>query len=329
MTQQDFEKLLKDILKYYKKDVPSIPVRVLDVNTEKIAKIYYKTYKSILGYLVEQLRYNGDSFLNINIQTQYKLMQQIETAFETMNVQVQEELEDYVNKQYINGQLNHFIATTGITDFDTILKEFPLATINFNKANQLISDTMEDLLFATDNTKKSLKKVIRETVSKHLQLNALTGESYDTIRRLIIKDLQKQGLSKTISQKGFVGVVDRGGKKWNLNNYADMVVQTKTHQAYIEGLKDHSIETGDDLAIIPIKGAKDHCKNFEGMIISLTGATKGFATYDQLKATNLIFHPRCRHNVIPIRESVLTDEDKKIHNDKLKNLKKISNKIKK
>lgn len=329
MTQQDFEQLLQDVLKYYNKEKPSIPSRVLDFDTNRIAQIYYKTYKNILDYLVEQLRYNGASFTDINIQTQMKLMQQIETAFETMNVQIQEELDDYMSKQYINGQLNHFIATTGITDYNAILMEFPFASINFNKANQLIADTMEDLLFATNHTKKSLKKVIRETVSKHLQLNALTGESYDTIRKLIIKDLQKQGLSKTITKNGFVGVIDKSGRKWNLNNYADMVVQTKTHQAYVEGLKDRAIETGDDLGIIPVKGAKDHCKNFEGMIISLTGATQGYMTYDQLKATNLIFHPRCRHNVIPIRYNVLTDEDKALHNDKIKKLKKIGSKIKK
>ena len=87
--------------------------------------------------------------------------------------------------------------------------------------------------------------------------------------------------------------------------------------------------TGDDLAIIPSKGAKDHCKNFEGMIISLTGLTKNYPTYDQLKATNLVFHPRCKHNPIPVRPTILTDEDKALHSDKLKNLKKIGNKAKK
>lgn len=330
MTKQEFEQILKDVLKYYNKSKPEIPNRVLDYPTDKIGRILSKAYSRILNNLVNTLRYTGGDFSNISAMTELQLMRQIEEQLNSMEMEVQGEITDYINKEYVNGQLNHYIATTGNTDYNSILNEFPFATINWYKANQLIADTMDDLLFATDNTKKKLKRVIRDTVAKHIQLNALQGESYKEVKRLIIKDLQIEGLSKTIKVNGFVGVIDKSGRKWDLKNYTDMVVKTKTHQAYVEGLKAQAMESGRDLAVIPVKGATDPCKNFEGMVISLTGETKGYMTYDQLKATNLIFHPRCKHNPIPIGSiKQLHEDDLAIHKDKITNLKKLSKKVSK
>lgn len=300
MTQQEFEKVLKGVLKHYNKQKPEIPERVLDFSTDRLINMYQKAYSRILNILVEGLRYTGGDFNNISNMTQMELLRQIEQILNDLDVQVQGEVETYINQEYVNGMLNHYVATTGITDYNEILNNFPFATINWYKANQLLADTMDDLLFATNNTKKSIKRVVREITTKHLQLNALQGESYKTIKRLIIKDLQKEGLSKTIKENAFVGIVDKGGKRWGLKNYSDMVVKTKTHQAYIEGLKTQALETGKDLALIPKKGAVDPCKNFEGIIISLNGLDPNYPSYEQLKATNLIFHPRCKHNPIPI-----------------------------
>lgn len=322
MNTEEFEKLLKQVLKHYGKGKPTIPERVLDFNTDRISKILVRGYSNILSMLVDTLRYTGGDFSNISAMTEMQLMRQIEGVMNSMESQIQVEVTDHINKQYVNGQLNHYISVNNVTNYEQILSDFPFATINWYKANQLIADTMEDILFATNNTKKKLKRVIRDTVSKHLQLNALQGESYKTIKSLIIKDLQKEGLSKSIVKDGFVGVIDKSGRRWDLKNYTDMVVKTKTHQAYVEGLKQQAIETGKDLALIPVKGATDSCKNFEGMIISMTGQEKGYMTYEQLKATNLIFHPRCSHSPIPLGNiGDLHDDTIKGHKDKIKALK--------
>ena len=101
-----------------------------------------------------------------------------------------------------------------------------------------------------------------------------------------------------------------------------MAVKTKLNQAYVEGLKDRSIETGFDMAVIPEKGAKDSCRHFEGMLISLTGTAKGFPTYDSLQSTGLIFHPRCVHSPFPVGDlALLPQEDIDRHNEKVRGLK--------
>lgn len=322
MTQETYEKILREVLRLYKMKGVTIPNRVIDSSDTRILKILEQGYKTIGQHLLNNLQYNGMEISNISAMTEMQLLNQIEQQINLIQSQIQEVVTDKIETEYISGQLNHYISTTGILDYNEILNNFPFATINWYTANQLISDVMDDILVATSNTNKGIKKVVRSTVAKHLQLNALQGESYKTIKRLIIKDLQKKGLSEKITREGFVGIIDKGGKKWGLKNYVDMVVQTKTHQAYIEGIKQQAIETGKDLAVIPVKGATDPCKHFEGMVISLNGLVDGYMTYEQLKATNLIFHPRCKHNPIPINSmEALHPEDQARHKQQLSSLK--------
>lgn len=182
---------------------------------------------------------------------------------------------------------------------------------------------MEDLLFATDNTSVHLKKLVRSVFQKHLTLSGLEKTSQKELIKRIQLDLTKKGLSNMIKKDGFVGIIDKIGRKWELSVYVKMVVKTKMAQAYHEGLKDKAHETGKDLAMISKRGAKDSCRYFEGVIISMTGLTNGFMTYDQCKATGLIFHPNCRHNCYPIRDmNALHEEDVHTHEKQLLLMKK-------
>ena len=324
MTHETYEKILKQVLRVYKMKGVSIPNRVVDNSDTRIIKILEQGYRAIGQHILNNLQYNGLDVNSITAMTELQLLNQIEQQLNLIQSQIQEVVTDKIETEYIRGQLNHYISTTGILNYNEVLNNFPFATINWYTSSQLISDAMEDILVATSNTNKGIKKVVKSTVAKHLQLNALQGESYKTIKNMIIKDLQKKGLSEKIVREGFVGIIDKGGKKWGLKNYVDMVVQTKTHQAYIEGIKQQAIETGKDLAVIPVKGATDPCKHFEGMVISLTGLTEGYMSYEQLKATNLIFHPRCKHNPIPINSmEALHPEDQERHKQQLASLKKL------
>ena len=319
----DYEKILQDVMKYYNKNKPDIPDRVLDKDANRIINIYKTTYQNILNYLVSELSIQGD-LSQINHNTYMSMMAQIEYMLKSMEVEVRNEVTEVIEKEFIRGTVYHYAVINGVTDVTQILLDMPFSQINWNKANQLIEDTMEDLLYATSFTEQSIKRLVKDVVSKHLQLGALEGEAYKNIKKRITSELTAKGLSKTIKQKGFVGIIDKSGRRWNIITYTDMLVQTKMQQAYTEGLKEQSIQDGHDLAQIPYKSAKDSCKNFEGMIISMTGQTKGFYTYDQLKATGLIFHPRCRHTPLPVYSmDTLHPDDIKDHEKKMADLKKL------
>lgn len=127
-----------------------------------------------------------------------------------------------------------------------------------------------------------------------LQRNSLTSA------RDIRSTLLEEGFSRTLLEDKWKGITDAGGKRWDLTTYSKMVAKTKLQQTQLEGAKVRALDNDSDLAVISSHGAKDSCRHFEGMIVSLTGRTKGYKTVAELRNSGLIFHPNCRHNVHPI-----------------------------
>lgn len=325
MTEKEYDDLLKDILQKFNKKKPNIPVRILESSIDKILKIYANSYKQLFSELLEMLYEDFGVLASPSYQSQLATLQLIEKRMNELNFLITDEVEAELEKSYASAGVFHALASESIKTLEELHGAVPFSQLNSYKMEQIVADTMEDLLFVTQHTSKELKKVVRDTFGKNLHYHALNNESHKTIKKLIEQELSKKILSETLQKKGFVGIVDAGGKRWNLKTYIDMAVTTKINQAYTEGLKDRAIETGKDLAVIPEKGATDPCSRFEGMIISLTGATEGFMSYDQLKATGLVFHPRCKHAPFPVGNiGLLPDEDIALHNKKVKELKNLA-----
>ena len=324
MTEKEYDELLKDILQKYNRKNPNIPARILDKSIKNISSVYADSYRRLFKELLEQVYEDFGVLANPSYQSQLKLLQMIESRLEELDSTIMNQISAELEKSFVSAGAFHTLATETVKTIEELKGYIPYSQLNTYKMEQIVSDTMEDLLFATKHTEKELKKFVRETFAKNLQYHAIKNENRFNIQKLIEKELSKKMLEESLKKKGFVGIVDSTGRKWNLKNYVDMAVSTKVNQAYTEGLKDRARETGKDLAVIPEKGATDTCKYFEGMIISLTGETENFPTYEQLKASGLVFHPRCRHSPFPIGKlELIPDEDIAYHNKKVKELKNI------
>lgn len=327
MTKQEYENLLNELLKKFNKKRPDIPYRILDKSIDNITDKYSKFYKRLFSELLEQVVEDFGILSDPSFQTQLKLLQTVEIRLKELDSVIIDEISVELQKAYISANAFHVIASETIQNIEELKGFIPYSQLNTYKMDQIIQDTMEDLLFATKHTEKELKKFIRETFSKNLQYHAIKNENRNVIKKMIEKELSKKALRDQLEKKGFTGIIDSAGRRWNIKTYIDMAVSTKLNQAYTEGLKDRAKATGKDLAVIPEKGADDSCKYFEGMVISLIGETEGFPTYDQLKASGLIFHPRCRHSPVPIGSfDLLHEDDIQFHNNKVKKLKQIINK---
>jgi hypothetical protein len=92
--------------------------------------------------------------------------------------------------------------------------------------------------------------------------------------------------------------VDKAGRRWGSDKYFDMLTKTVMANAANEAYVNTLLQEGHDLVKVNINGAKDACRNWEGRILSLTGATKGYTTLDEAKATGEVFHPRCKHRLV-------------------------------
>ena len=318
MNHEQYEELLNYILKQHKLKKPDIPERILNQSKEHILKAYEREYKRLYTEVLNELTDNFSYGSEPSQKEVMSVIAQIEARLNEINDGVSKEVSNEIQKNYISGHVNHSVVVEQITEMAILQTYAPYSLINQYKAEQLIADTMDDLLFATQHTSKELKKVIRDVFNKHMTLSGISGANYSEIAKAIKKELTRKGFSEKLMKEGFVGIIDKSGRKWNLKTYVDMVVTTKMQQAYHEGMKDKSMETGKDLARISEKSSKTPCKYFEGMIISMTGQTEGYMTYDQLKATGMIFHPNCRHTCYPVGKIELVHpEDLAFHEKKM------------
>ena len=182
----------------------------------------------------------------------------------------------------------------------------------------LFEDTYKDLLMATRNTDVRLKRVIREITSEVIQQQSLLGQGNINMAKALEARLTEDAIYKRLTKDGLIGIVDRGGKRWNISTYSKMVVNTKVTQAHLETTKRLGAQMGLDLALVSTHDAIDACNNWEGVVVSVNGLTDGYPKLDDAIATNELFHPNCRHHISLIRAlEDLSAGERAIHERKL------------
>ena len=130
-----------------------------------------------------------------------------------------------------------------------------------------------------------------DDVFRTVQLDAASGSvmGYETV-----KDAAHR-LRTDLVAKGLTSFRDAGGKVWDMRTYADMAAITVTTQARNRGTWNEYAAHGEDLVIVsthPMSCPK--CQPWQGVVLSITGNTPGYATIQDAEADGL-WHPRCRH----------------------------------
>jgi len=93
--------------------------------------------------------------------------------------------------------------------------------------------------------------------------------------------------------------VDSRGRSWSNAAYLQMLTRTTLATVHRNAQINTLVGNGCDLARISGDGGGevcDACQRWEGKVVSLTGATRGFPTLDEAKADGL-FHPNCVHRI--------------------------------
>ena len=150
--------------------------------------------------------------------------------------------------------------------------------------SSMIGDRLADVVTTAGRTTAD--------IYRQLQLDSiLTGTvaGYETINTTI------RQMEKTGEAQGLVAFVDRFGKQWNMSTYVEMLARTTVMKIHNEAVKNEFVAHGEDLVIISYHlPTCEMCKPWNGRIVSLTGATKGYPTMTDAEAEGL-FHPNCRH----------------------------------
>lgn len=177
--------------------------------------------------------------------------------------------------------------------------------------NKLVSDTCNDMLIATKYMSESAKRFVRVKTSQVMQLQQAIREGNKSLAYTLARQLEAGKLQKDVNSQAFTGIVDSMGRRWNLKTYSEMVIRTKTQQAYIYGTAEYGHKMGCHLFIISSHNAIDACKKWEGSIITVGETIDGYLSYEELAGSMEIFHPNCRHHITPISDTIAERISKK------------------
>lgn len=160
-----------------------------------------------------------------------------------------------------------------------------------------------------DNTFQRLQDVVQvigrqaEGIYRDLALESVRGAvvGYDTWKQAANRYREQ------LADRGVTGFKDKAGRMWNMRRYTEMVARTTTQEAHTQGTLNRLSEQGHDLIIVSRhRGACPLCAPWEGKVLSITGKTRGYPTFQEAKTAGLM-HPNCRHIV-----SLYIDLDKEI-----------------
>lgn len=284
---------------------------------KKLIKLYEQAMTDITKELAEAFSVSSVSS-QVNKVDQTTLLLQVYDRLNQLNDFAEPELQKLIEQKY-KQSLTKFMVETGqagsITQAEATL-QFGLHSMA--KVDMLATDTFQDLLRATDNVKESVKAVIQEIAADSLQLGYAKNQGQTQLIKELTEKLSKELLTDRIKAEGFTGIIDKSGRKWSLKDYSDMLVKTKMEQVDSEVNRVEGLANDYDLAVISSHGATDDCSKWEGCIISMNGKTDGYITYEEVKATNECFHPRCQHHLQVFRDiSLVHDRILKEHNSKI------------
>jgi hypothetical protein len=152
----------------------------------------------------------------------------------------------------------------------------------------------------TDRMRESDVTALREATTAVYREAALTGTTLSGIQ----KGIQEKWDAIAGDQAAF-RFVDFAGRKWDNARYLQMLVRTTTARVARDSYFDTLTKNGDDLAIVSNADGEacDICNAWDGVIISITGASDKYPSYNQALDAGC-FHPNCRCMAERIDETV-------------------------
>lgn len=278
----------------------------------QLLEVYQDAYKELLKRLSDQeLRglstYHTDSLLNDILEIIDKL-RSYNRDFVSYSVPTgyREGSNQTVNT--LTGKY-HFLQHELDLSFGGIHQEAVLA---------IVRDTYESIAAATDYMEEGLKQAIRDVAKEKYQLGIITGETRIKMTKGLVDDLSQKGFTTYLDQKGryiplkdyasavldenWVGFVDAAGRRWDLENYAEMLTRTKVLEASNQGTENRLRANGLDLVIITSHHAEDWCRFYENRVFSISGESPDYPPLEQVPNHGCPMHPRCRHSEAPFIE---------------------------
>ena len=141
MTEKEFNKLLADVMKLYRRGNQNIPARKIETSSEAISKKYAASYKKIFSELHNQLADNFGVSSSPSYQSHLSLMKLIENRMTELDSAVAQVVKKELEESYVTAKLFHALASETIKDIEALKGAVPYSTLNTFKMEQIVQDT--------------------------------------------------------------------------------------------------------------------------------------------------------------------------------------------
>lgn len=190
-------------------------------------------------------------------------------------------------------------------DASEILKAdgFPVTT-TFSKIDEQAIATLSDDIMgyyreAFSGVKRSAMRMLNDSARDQVTALLAEGRISGDTRRAIADKIA--GYLK----EGLIALTDRGGRKWSLEAYANMLTRTMLVKTANQGLTNRLVDSGYDLVqVSEHAGTCDLCAPWQGKVLTLSGKNPNYKTVEDAESAGL-HHPNCRHRLLPYHEKLL------------------------
>jgi Phage minor capsid protein 2 len=258
-----------------------------------------RVYKQALKKVVAQLQAVNPEDL-VRREVYESQIRQLTFIINELDREAETWITEILTQSFTDSQVAALVTIGTAKDLVEAKGKHGFSLMSRQRIEAMIDQTFDEVLQAHSQMGKQLKQLVRDVQAEVLRENVARQEGSVSTAKDLRSALIREGFSKSLIEDKWKGIVDAGGRRWDLTVYSQMVAKTKIQQTQIEGARLMALENDTDLAMISSHGAKDACRHFEGQIISLEGRTRGYMTLSELRNSGLIFHPNCRHSVHPI-----------------------------
>lgn len=253
-----------------------IKLIIEDRNGQIIAEFYDKAVNTILS-----------AYENIDTEKDISVLQaQIDGALDQLGAVSGEYARVAIPDQYARG----LEEASKLLDFAGVSFAAPDAA----RHNSVVKNMAEEVSLDFARNISAYREGVRKTVSQAERLRIRAAMAGDANTRA---EIEKEIIDLFQSQ-GVQSLLDRGGKSWSLDTYAKMLVKTKEREAFNTGVVNRALEL--DIVVFRVTytgSAHKECAFWENKLVSVSGQY-GLPRIADLSSRGM-FHPNCRHRVVP------------------------------
>lgn len=257
-------------------------VKLREADIQRLISLYKTAYRDTITEILTATTFGKIQRLAV--------LANIKEILNNLGVEANKWVEQEIPKYYRDGA-------------DTAVKQLQALGVELDKSvyfSQVQKDAIEALVSEVSlGFAESIKGVQRNamrlmTTAQKLEINQIIAKGFITgdDRKAIAAQIKQM-----LRNDGLAALVDKSGKKWQLDSYTNMLVRTKAVEARNTGLGNRIAENGFDLVEVSYDGHPcELCQPWEGKILSYSGQTPGYPTYNDALEAGL-FHPNCKHAI--------------------------------